>query len=55
MLIYFVFFPSSDFKVKINICFSFQGPSAKFTGLPEETILTMHHHIPDNWLIEPVK
>jgi len=23
--------------------------------LPEEAILTMHYHIPDNWLIEPVK
>ena len=31
------------------------GTSAKFLNLPEEPILTMHYHIPDNWLIEPVK
>jgi len=30
------------------------GPIAKFNNLPEEPIFTMHHHIPDNWLIEPV-
>ena len=23
--------------------------------MPEEPIFTMHHHIPDNWLIEPVQ
>ena len=31
------------------------GPQARFTDLPKEPIFTMHHHIPDNWLIEPVK
>ncbi len=31
------------------------GPMAKFSGLPEDPIYTMHYHIPDNWLIEPVK
>ena len=31
------------------------GPMARFSSLPAEVILTMHHHIPDNWLIEPVK
>lgn len=31
------------------------GPQARFTNLPEQPILTMHIHIPDNWLIEPVK
>lgn len=31
------------------------GPMAKFVNLPEEPIFTMHYHIPDNWLIEPVK
>ncbi len=31
------------------------GPVARFAGLPEELILTMHYHIPDNWLIEPIK
>ena len=33
----------------------FSGPIAKFNNLPEEPIFTMHHHIPDNWLIEPVQ
>ena len=33
----------------------FTGPIAKFNNLPEEPIFTMHHHIPDNWLIEPVQ
>ena len=31
------------------------GPMAKFLNLPEDPIFTMHYHIPDNWLIEPVK
>ena len=31
------------------------GPLAKFNNLPEEPIFTMHYHIPDNWLIEPIK
>lgn len=31
------------------------GPQARFNNLPEEPIFTMHYHIPDNWLIEPVK
>ena len=31
------------------------GPIARFSNLPAEVILTMHHHIPDNWLIEPVE
>ena len=31
------------------------GPMAKFNHLPEEPIFTMHYHIPDNWLIGPVK
>ena len=31
------------------------GPQARFANLPEEPIFTMHYHIPDNWLIEPVK
>ncbi len=31
------------------------GPFARFANLPEEPILTMHYHIPDNWVIEPVK
>ncbi len=31
------------------------GPSARFANLPEEPILTMHYHIPDNWLVEPVR
>ena len=31
------------------------GPQAKFLNLPEDPIFTMHYHIPDNWLIEPVK
>ena len=31
------------------------GPHARFADLPKEPIFTMHHHIPDNWLIEPVK
>ncbi|XP_059082867.1 UDP-glucose:glycoprotein glucosyltransferase 1-like [Tigriopus californicus] len=31
------------------------GPMARFSNLPEEPVLTMHYHIPDNWLIEPVK
>jgi UDP-glucose:glycoprotein glucosyltransferase len=31
------------------------GPMAKFNNLPEDPVFTMHHHIPDNWLIEPVK
>ena len=25
------------------------GPTARFSNLPAEVILTMHHHIPDNW------
>ena len=35
--------------------FLLSGPIAKFNNLPEEPIFTMHHHIPDNWLIEPVQ
>lgn len=31
------------------------GPGVKFQNLPETPVLTMHYHIPDNWLIEPVK
>ena len=31
------------------------GPGVKFNQLPEQPIFTMHYHIPDNWLIEPVK
>ena len=31
------------------------GPIARFSSLPAEVILTMHHHIPDNWLVEPVE
>ena len=31
------------------------GPQARFADFPKEPIFTMHHHIPDNWLIEPVK
>jgi UDP-glucose:glycoprotein glucosyltransferase len=31
------------------------GPQARFANLPEQPIFTMHYHIPDNWLIEPVK
>jgi UDP-glucose:glycoprotein glucosyltransferase len=31
------------------------GPQARFLNLPEQPIFTMHYHIPDNWLIEPVK
>ena len=31
------------------------GPQARFASLPEQPIFTMHYHIPDNWLIEPVK
>ena len=31
------------------------GPTARFNNLPEEPILTMHYHIPDNWLVEPVR
>jgi len=25
------------------------GPQARFAGLPEQPIFTMHYHIPDNW------
>ena len=31
-----------------------QGPSARFTGLPGEPILTQHYHVPDNWMVEAV-
>uniref|UniRef100_A0A0K2UY63 UDP-glucose:glycoprotein glucosyltransferase n=1 Tax=Lepeophtheirus salmonis TaxID=72036 RepID=A0A0K2UY63_LEPSM len=31
------------------------GPAARFSQLPETPIFTMHYHIPDNWLVEPVK
>lgn len=31
------------------------GPMAKFTGLPETTILTLNYHVPENWLVEVVK
>ena len=31
------------------------GPQARFADMPKEPVFTMHHHIPDNWLIEPVK
>ena len=31
------------------------GSGVKFNQLPEQPIFTMHYHIPDNWLIEPVK
>ena len=39
----------------MNFFIVFIGPIAKFNNLPEEPIFTMHHHIPDNWLIEPVQ
>lgn len=31
------------------------GPMARFSSLPSEVVLTFHHYIPDNWLIEPIK
>ncbi|KAL7645301.1 UNVERIFIED_CONTAM: hypothetical protein RMT77_003687 [Armadillidium vulgare] len=31
------------------------GPLARFTGLPETTILTQNYHVPENWLVEVVK
>lgn len=31
------------------------GPQARFNDLPKKPVFTMHHHIPDNWLIEPIK
>ena len=31
------------------------GPKALFSNIPEEPILTQNYHVPDNWLVEPVK
>lgn len=31
------------------------GPYARFTGLPESSILTLNYHAPENWLVEVVK
>jgi UDP-glucose:glycoprotein glucosyltransferase len=31
------------------------GPRAVFHDMPEQPILVMHYHVPDNWLVEPVK
>jgi len=31
------------------------GPKALFQNVPEEPILTLNMHTPDNWLVEPVK
>ena len=48
----------TSYKIHTLIAFLtdfFSGPIAKFNNLPEEPIFTMHHHIPDNWLIEPVQ
>ena len=45
-----------SFKLKTNYLYHFfSGAMAKFNNLPEEPIFTMHYHIPDNWLIEPIK
>jgi len=31
------------------------GPKAAFHNIPEQPILTLNMHTPDNWLVEPVK
>ena len=31
------------------------GPRAAFHNIPEQPILTQNYHVPDNWLVEPVK
>jgi len=31
------------------------GPRAVFHNVPEQPILTQNYHVPDNWLVEPVK
>ena len=31
------------------------GPKALFQNVPEEPILTLNMHTPDNWLVEPMK
>ena len=31
------------------------GPRAAFHNVPEQPILTQNYHVPDNWLVEPVK
>ena len=31
------------------------GPKAVFTNVPEQPILTLNMHTPDNWLVEPVR
>jgi len=32
-----------------------EGPKAVFTNVPEQPILTLNMHTPDNWLVEPVR
>ena len=31
------------------------GPRAAFHNIPEQPILTQNYHVPDNWLVEPIK
>ena len=31
------------------------GPRAVFQNIPEQPVLTLAMHVPDNWLVEPVK
>jgi len=31
------------------------GPRAAFHNIPEQPILTQNYHVPDNWLVSPVK
>ena len=32
-----------------------EGPRAVFQNVPEQPVLTLAMHVPDNWLVEPVK
>ena len=32
-----------------------EGPRAVFQNIPEQPVLTLAMHVPDNWLVEPVK